>query len=68
MLDAFIVLGLIPGTQLQITFYLWLLLSITVIGSVMLWRSYRSESLQRLIITSEIIALTHHRLPKQFSW
>jgi hypothetical protein len=59
MLDAFIVLGLIPGTQAQITFTTWLLLSGIVFVGVCLWRGYRHQTIQRLVITSEIIALTH---------
>lgn len=66
MLDEFIVLGLIPGTQLQITFDTWLVILTSLIGGVALWRSYRTELLQRMIITSEIIALTH-LLPSRLS-
>jgi hypothetical protein len=65
MLDGFIVLGLVPGTQLQITFDTWLALSIGLAGIALLWRSYRSELLQRIIITSGIIALTHRPLHEQ---
>jgi hypothetical protein len=67
MLDGFIVLGLIPGTQLQITFDAWIIISASIASFVWLWRSYRSELLQRLIITGEIIALTRRPLPEQFS-
>jgi hypothetical protein len=66
MLDTFIVLGLVPGTQLQITFTTWIVVSITLISGISLWRSYRSEMLQRLIITSDIIFQTH--LPLQERW
>jgi hypothetical protein len=62
MLDGFIVLGLVPGTQLQITFDTWLVILSSLASIVLLWRSYRAESLQRLIITTGIIALTHRRL------
>lgn len=67
MLDEFIILGLIPGTQVQITFYMWLTLASSIAGLVTLWRGYRTELLQRMIITGEIIALTHSRLPEQIS-
>lgn len=67
MLDEFIVLGLIPGTQIQITFTIWLVLSTSLVTAVSFWRSYRSEVLQRLIITGEIMALTRRPLPEQFS-
>ncbi len=63
MLDTFIVLGLVPGTQLQITFTTWIVLSTTLICGISLWRGYRSEMIQRLIITGDIIFQT--RLPMQ---
>lgn len=64
-MDTFIVLGLIPGTQLQITFTVWIVLSTGLIGVISLWRSYRSTLLQRLIITGDIIFLLHRPLPEQ---
>lgn len=68
MLAEFFVLGIIPGTQIQITFDMWLMISVIIAGCTMLWRSYRSELLQRIIITSEIFALTHRPLPERFNW
>jgi hypothetical protein len=67
MLDGFIVLGLVPGTQLQITFDAWLIILSSLVSFVWIWRSYRSEALQRLIITSSIIALMHRSLPDKLS-
>jgi hypothetical protein len=67
MLDGFIVLGLVPGTQIQITFYTWLVIISCLSVIVMFWRSYRTALLQRFIITTSIIAHTHRSLPEQLS-
>lgn len=65
MLDEFIVLGLVPGTQLQITFETWLIISGSLASVIGLWRTYRAETLQRIIITGSIFAVTHRRLPQR---
>lgn len=67
MLDEFIVLGLVPGTQLQITFDTWIIISGSLASVIGLWRTYRAETLQRVIITGRIFALTHRRLPQHLS-
>jgi hypothetical protein len=45
-----IVLGLIPGTQTQITFSSWLVVAVSLAGAYSLWRIVRSQTLRRTII------------------
>jgi hypothetical protein len=65
MLDGFIVLGLVPGTHLQITFSTWIVILCSLTSFILIWRSYRREVLQRIIITSSIFAMTHRALPER---
>lgn len=62
MLDAFIVLGLIPGTQFQITFTVWLSLLIIVCDSACLLYFYRLGLFQTWIITGYVFVFTHKDL------
>jgi hypothetical protein len=62
MVDELIVLGLIPGTQLQITFELWLTLLATIAAAISLWRTYRAQIVQRWVIITTIVVMTHRRL------
>jgi hypothetical protein len=64
MLDEFIVLGLVPGTRLQITFDTWLVILSSLASILLLWRSYRTELLQRLVIVGGVVVFTHRRMPE----
>lgn len=61
MLDALIVLGLIPGTKFQITFDLWLAVLTCVSSLITLRRTYHSQALQRGLITSSVFVMTHRQ-------
>lgn len=61
MLDQMIVLGLVPGTQIQITFGFWLIaLVVSALGYLFL-KTYRKRVLQRWVIISTIIVMSHRR-------
>ena len=49
-----IVLGLIPGTQMQITFTTWAIIATGLFGLITLRSIYRSQTLRHTIITLAI--------------
>jgi hypothetical protein len=54
----FIVLGLIPGTQIQITFFLWMLV-VVILGSVALgWIGHRTHAFRDWLITLNLLMMT----------
>ncbi len=58
----FIVLGLVPGTQLQITFLAWLILSAGLLFAVVVWIIHRLHLVRNwliAIITSAAIRRRH---------
>lgn len=57
----FIVSGQIPGTQFQITFYIWSVLIIGVVGVYAARASYRSNSFRAWVITTRIMMAVHSR-------
>lgn len=61
-MSEFIVLGLIPGTQLQITFILWLLVVLVLGTGVMLWVARRAHLFRNWLITVCLLMLTRRPL------
>ncbi len=58
-----IVLGLIPGTHLQITFIFWIILvSSATVGSL-IWIAHRLHVFRNWIITISLLLLTKRQLP-----
>jgi hypothetical protein len=57
MLDEIIVLGLIPGTHLQITFELWLTILVSLPLGASVWRSYKKQILQKWVVVGAVIIM-----------
>lgn len=57
-----IVLGLIPGTQLQITFILWVILVIALGISILIWIGHRLNVFRDWAITLTLLMLTRRQL------
>jgi hypothetical protein len=57
-MSDFIVLGLIPGTQLQITFVLWIFLVASLSIGVLVWLGHRLHIFREWIITITLLLLT----------
>jgi hypothetical protein len=57
-----IVLGLIPGTQLQITFILWIILVTSISVGSLIWIGHRLHIFRNWIITVSIMLLTRRQL------
>jgi len=53
-MSEFIVLGLIPGTQMQITFALWLIIAFGIIGYFIGRAGYRAQLFQAWLIATAI--------------
>lgn len=60
-MSDFIVLGLIPGTQLQITFLAWLLAACAISGVLIFRAGTRAKLFQAWIIAISIMAETQRR-------
>lgn len=56
-MSDFLVLGLVPGTQIQITFLLWLLGASTVVVVVGIWFGHRAHLFRNWLITTAIYVL-----------
>ena len=65
-MSEFIVLGLVPGTQLQITFILWLLVVIGLGVASLLWIGHRTNAFRIWIITLSLLLATssNNKLPR----
>lgn len=61
MLDQIIVLGLVPGTHIQITFGFWLTAFLGLTLIYLFLKTYRKKILQRWVIISTIIFMSHRR-------
>lgn len=57
-----IVLGLIPGTQLQITFILWIFLVSSLSIGMLVWIGHRLHIFRNWIITVSLLILTRRPL------
>ena len=61
-MSEFIVLGIIPGTQVQITFLLWIIIVSGVGVLTVAWLVKRTRLVSRFAITLSIFVLTRRRL------
>lgn len=61
-MSELIVLGLIPGTQIQITFALWMVL-VTGLGlTTLIWVGHRLHIFRDWVITVSLFVLTKRQL------
>ncbi|HEU4914643.1 MAG TPA: hypothetical protein VFT16_04565 [Candidatus Saccharimonadales bacterium] len=58
-MSDFIVLGLVPGTHLQITFILWIVLVLFLGAGMLVWIGHRLHVFSGWIITISLLVLTH---------
>jgi len=61
-MSEFIVLGLIPGTHLQITFLLWIVLVIVMSVTSLVWLGHRLHVFRNWIITVSLLLLTRRQI------
>ena len=61
-MSAFIVLGLIPGTHIEISFALWLLATSTVFALLVARIVRNSRAIREWIVTVRVVMLTRRRL------
>lgn len=61
-MSELIVLGLIPGTRLQITFVLWILAVMTLVISYLVRVGHRSHLFRDWIITMKLFMLTRQTI------
>lgn len=61
-MSEFIVLGLIPGTQIQITFLLWIIFVSLLSGIVLVWCIHRARLVSTWVITLSLFVLTRRKL------
>jgi hypothetical protein len=61
-MSELIVLGLIPGTQIQITFILWALLMVGLVVACLVWLGHRTHAFRDWIITVRLLLLTRQQL------
>lgn len=58
----FIVLGLVPGTQIQITFYGWLYFAISLSIILITWKMHRQHVFRNTIISLAFLATSVRNL------
>jgi hypothetical protein len=63
-MQELLVLGLIPGTNIQITFVAWLLLMCALAATVFASLAHRQRLLTALLITAMIIQQTRTHQPQ----
>ena len=61
-MSEFIVLGLIPGTHVQVTFSLWVIVVSSLSFLTLVWLAHRVRLASTVIVTLSLFALTHRRL------
>lgn len=59
-MSELIVLGLLPGTQIRITFIFWILLMAGLVFGALLWLDYRMHTFRNWLITLDLLILTRH--------
>lgn len=60
-MSDFIVLGLVPGTQMQITFFAWLIAACSITTYIVLRASYRTQTFRAWLIASTIMVTVQRR-------
>jgi DMSO reductase anchor subunit len=63
-MSELIVLGLIPGTQIQITFILWVLLTAGLLASMLEWLGHRRRAFRSWLITLSLLTITRNATPR----
>lgn len=54
----FIFLGLIPGTQIEVTFFLWMIATMTLGVALLAWLEHRTRFIRSYIISIRLLLLT----------
>ncbi len=67
-MSEFIVLGLIPGTQIQITFLLWLLVVLTISIFAGAHIVQRSRMFRNALVTLVLLALSRRTPDSEALW
>lgn len=60
-MSEFIVLGLVPGTQIQITFILWILCMAGLMCAILIWVGHRTHAFRTWLISVSILMLTRNQ-------
>lgn len=60
-MSELIVLGLVPGTQIRITFVLWAILMAGLLVGVVIWLGHRTHVFRNWLITMRLLMLTRHQ-------
>ena len=60
-MQELLVLGLIPGTNIQITFMMWLVLVIGIVVSIGISMAKRRHTLQKLVVTTFLMLQTRRQ-------
>lgn len=60
-MSELIVLGLVPGTQIRITFILWALLMVGLVFGGLVWIGHRTHAFRDWLITVKLLMLTRHQ-------
>ncbi|HEY5668058.1 MAG TPA: hypothetical protein VIR03_02720 [Candidatus Saccharimonadales bacterium] len=62
-MSELIVLGLIPGTHVQITFLLWIIAVSIALFAMLAWAMHRMHIFRDWIITVAFLLLTRRQIP-----
>lgn len=62
-MSELIVLGLIPGTHVQITFLLWIVAVSVTLFAILVWVMHRMHVFRDWIITVAFLLLTRRQIP-----
>jgi hypothetical protein len=60
-MESFIVLGLVPGTDIQITFLLWIILTLVLFVAASIWLLRRARIIRKWLITGFLVITLHQR-------
>jgi hypothetical protein len=61
-MSEFIVLGLIPGTHIQITFVLWIIFVSVLSGTLLVWLAHRARLVSTWVVAISLFVLTRRKL------
>ena len=60
-MSELIVLGLVPGTQIRITFIFWILLMVGLVIGGLMWIGHRTHAFRNWLITINLLLLTRQQ-------
>lgn len=60
-MSEFIVLGLVPGTHIQITFIFWILLMVGLLFGGFAWFGHRTHAFRNWLIIINLILMTRQQ-------